>query len=99
MRGGRARVPTRNTLFRRAQILDILTDDYREGVKSHEVATVAAAGEGLPPEDCAAAADAGSNAVADMRNVPPPEEVAASSAPRQVRCACSVCTLPPLFCS
>ncbi|CAM9826743.1 unnamed protein product, partial [Ectocarpus sp. 4 AP-2014] len=65
------------------QILDILTDDYREGVKSHEVATVAAAGEGLPPEDCVSAADAGSNAVADMRNVPPPEEAAASSAPRQ----------------
>ncbi|CAB1107228.1 unnamed protein product [Ectocarpus sp. CCAP 1310/34] len=65
------------------QILDILEDDYREGVKSHEVATVAAAGEGLPPEDCAAAADAGSNAVADMRNVPPPEEAAAFSSPRQ----------------
>ncbi|CAM9767520.1 unnamed protein product [Ectocarpus fasciculatus] len=61
------------------QILDILTDDYREGVKSHEVATVAAAGEGLPPEDCAAAVDAGSDAVADMRNVPPPEETAGTA--------------------
>eukprot|EP00903_Cladosiphon_okamuranus_P013392 g12480.t1 len=79
------------------QMLDILTEDYRDGVLSRTEAAAAPAlaaadteasaagavysgngnsgnGEalaGLHPEECAAAADSGSSAVADMRNVPP----------------------------
>lgn len=62
-------------------MLDILTEDYRDGVLPQTAAAAAAqsgnggvAGEvlsGLPAEECAAAVDGGSTAVADMRNVPP----------------------------
>lgn len=51
-------------------MLDILTEDYHKAGK----AASAAPPVGLPPEECAAAADAGSTAVIDMRNAPPPIE-------------------------
>ncbi|CAM9751732.1 unnamed protein product [Pylaiella littoralis] len=68
------------------QMLKILTDEYHEGALSSQTAPLGAAAaaaaaaggagvaEGLPPEECVAAVDAGSTAVADMRNAPPPED-------------------------
>ncbi|CAM9608764.1 unnamed protein product, partial [Hapterophycus canaliculatus] len=72
------------------QILDILTEDYTQGVLSQAAGPVgsgaaaagAGAGTGLPPDRCIAAADAGSSAVVDMRNVPPPEGPPTLTPPR-----------------
>eukprot|EP00904_Undaria_pinnatifida_P002968 jgi/Undpi1/12672/HiC_scaffold_6.g02340.m1 len=52
------------------QMLDILTDEYRKSGKADPAAPPA----GLPASECAAAVDAGSTAVIDMRNAPPPIE-------------------------
>lgn len=52
------------------QMLDILTEDYHKAGKADSVAPRV----GLPPGECAAAVDAGSTAVIDMRNAPPPIE-------------------------
>lgn len=55
-------------------MLAILTNGlHREDDQnSTSIAAVPAVG-GLPPEECIAAADAGSTAVVDMRNAPPLE--------------------------
>ncbi|CAM9224757.1 unnamed protein product [Scytosiphon promiscuus] len=46
------------------QILDILTEEYNQGASSEAA---------VPADQCVAAAEAGSGAVVDMRNVAPPE--------------------------
>lgn len=53
-----------------AQMLDILTEDYHKAGKPDSAPPPV----GLPPGECAAAVDAGSTAVIDMRNAPPPIE-------------------------
>jgi len=62
------------------QMLEILTEDFQEGALT-QPAAVAVAPAGLPPEECAAAVDAGSAAVTDMRNFPPPEGEGSSLSP------------------
>lgn len=65
-----------------AQMLAILTEDYRQGNGQDPSLSAPTSAVGLPPDQCIAAAENGSSAVADMRNAPPPESpVRGSGAP------------------
>lgn len=54
-------------------MLAILTEDYHLEHGHLTSTPPAAAPSGLPPDECLAAAEAGTSDVVDMRNAPPPE--------------------------